>query len=69
MVLLELNLDGGIFFGRNSFSNNADYDKEFMYVFFCFTLLRCDLVITTVVLEGVVQLELKLKHGDFSGGN
>ena len=30
------------FFGRNSFSNNADYNKVFMYVFFLFyiTALR-----------------------------
>uniref|UniRef100_A0AAF5HYV3 Uncharacterized protein n=1 Tax=Strongyloides stercoralis TaxID=6248 RepID=A0AAF5HYV3_STRER len=71
VVLLELNLDGGIFFGRNSFSNNADYDKEFIHYYCC--IGECCSTGTEAEawrffwrkLEDVGLLELNLKHGAF----
>ena len=55
--------------GSNSFSNNASYDKESKYVFFCLNLLCFNLDIIVVILEAVVQLELNLKHRNSSERN
>uniref|UniRef100_A0A0K0E5L7 Uncharacterized protein n=1 Tax=Strongyloides stercoralis TaxID=6248 RepID=A0A0K0E5L7_STRER len=71
MVLLGLNLDDGIFFGRNSFSSDADYHKEFIHYYCC--IGRCCSTGTEAEawrffwgkLEDVALLELNLKHGAF----
>uniref|UniRef100_A0AAF5DGW8 Uncharacterized protein n=1 Tax=Strongyloides stercoralis TaxID=6248 RepID=A0AAF5DGW8_STRER len=54
MVLLWLNLDDEIFFGRNSFSSNANYHKEFI----AWKLLWKE-------LEAVALLELNRKRVKF----
>uniref|UniRef100_A0A0K0EAI2 Uncharacterized protein n=1 Tax=Strongyloides stercoralis TaxID=6248 RepID=A0A0K0EAI2_STRER len=59
------------FFGRNSFSNNADYDKEFIDYYCC--IGGCCSTGTEVEawkffwgkIEDVALLELNLKHGAF----
>uniref|UniRef100_A0A0K0EA30 Uncharacterized protein n=1 Tax=Strongyloides stercoralis TaxID=6248 RepID=A0A0K0EA30_STRER len=71
MVLLGLNLDDEIFFGRNSFSSDADYHKEFIHYYCC--IGGCCSTGTEAEawrffwrkLEDVALLELNLKHGAF----
>uniref|UniRef100_A0AAF5CY11 Uncharacterized protein n=1 Tax=Strongyloides stercoralis TaxID=6248 RepID=A0AAF5CY11_STRER len=58
MVLLGLNLDDEIFFGRNSFSSDADYHKEFITESGAWKLLWEE-------LEIVALLELNRKHVNF----
>uniref|UniRef100_A0A0K0E6S9 Uncharacterized protein n=1 Tax=Strongyloides stercoralis TaxID=6248 RepID=A0A0K0E6S9_STRER len=69
MVLLWLNLDDEIFFGRNSFSSNANYHKEFIHYYCC--IGGCCSTGTKAwrffwrKLEDMGLLELNLKHGAF----